>query len=442
MLLFTDMNSEYPYCMIKYDLPYRNYRFLSEQELNDFDVSKLGQQQKGKGYILDVDIECDDAIQLATSLLPFAPHKINVEVQEMSDFQKDLLHEVQIKNVEGVERLLLTFFNKEHYVVHYKLLQYYLSKGLKVTQKNRIIEFQEGRIMAEHVQKLVKMRADCPFPSMAAALKILANALYGITLLSVEAFIKLIMCFDTETCEHMLRKPTYKSHYIVNNQEEVSLIELKPSSCWFGSALMIGFSIMDLSKLELYSMYYDVLSPHFNNRIKLILCDTDSLMVQVFLPPGRTWLDMMQGLSPWMDYSNLHEDSPFYSLKSNVNKGVSGYWKLEFEGLNIQEVVSLKLKMYSVLLYNCREIKKGKGIGKAALKQLMHENYRNAIYRPGNRVEMTMIRSKQQRLYTIIVNKKVLHAYSCHRYLLPNGIESLPFGYNPDLFDVTQPFEL
>jgi len=82
--------------------------------------------------------------------------------------------------------------------------------------------------------------------------------------------------------------------------------------------------------------------------------------------------------------------------------------------------------MYSIQMYNLEEIHRGKGIGRAALRKLLHENYKRAIFQPGPNIQMTIIRSQHQQLYTVVVNKKIVHAFSAHRFLLDDKINSLP----------------
>ena len=43
----------------------------------------------------------------------------------------------------------------------------------------------------------------------------------------------------------------------------------------------MGMSILDYSKIHMYSFYYDVLKPKYDNKIKLVYTDTDSYVIKV-----------------------------------------------------------------------------------------------------------------------------------------------------------------
>ena len=46
--------------------------------------------------------------------------------------------------------------------------------------------------------------------------------------------------------------------------------------------IYLGMSILDLSKVHMYSFYYDVLKEKYKENIRLIYTDTDSYVIQTF----------------------------------------------------------------------------------------------------------------------------------------------------------------
>ena len=63
------------------------------------------------------------------------------------------------------------------------------------------------------------------------------------------------------------------------------------------------------------------------------------------------------------------------------NKKVIGKFKDECGGLIINEFVGLRAKLYSYKMDNDEsEIKKCKGITKAVIKNITHENYKNTLF--------------------------------------------------------------
>ena len=46
--------------------------------------------------------------------------------------------------------------------------------------------------------------------------------------------------------------------------------------------IYLGMSILDLSKVHMYSFYYDVFKEKYKENIRLIYTDTDSYVIQTF----------------------------------------------------------------------------------------------------------------------------------------------------------------
>ena len=55
-IMYWDMNNLYAWVMIQ-DLHYGGFKFLSEEEINDFDLDSIPKSSP-IGYILQVDLEC------------------------------------------------------------------------------------------------------------------------------------------------------------------------------------------------------------------------------------------------------------------------------------------------------------------------------------------------------------------------------------------------
>ena len=45
--------------------------------------------------------------------------------------------------------------------------------------------------------------------------------------------------------------------------------------------IYMGMSILDYSKIHMYSFYYDVMKPKYKDNIKLVYTDTDSYVIKV-----------------------------------------------------------------------------------------------------------------------------------------------------------------
>ena len=75
-----------------------------------------------------------------TRKYPLAPDSEITTKEELSDYQLALLGDNKLGKIP---KLQLTLKSKERYVLHYKILQFYLSQGLKITKVHIIISLKE-----------------------------------------------------------------------------------------------------------------------------------------------------------------------------------------------------------------------------------------------------------------------------------------------------------
>ena len=100
-------------------------------------------------------------------------------------------------------------------------------------------------------------------------------------------------------------------------------------------------AILDLSKLHMYSFFYDVLKPKYGEKVNLAYTDTDSFIIHTETEDIYTDFNNLQ---EHMDFSDYPPDHPNFN---KANKKVLGKFKDEVNGKVISEFVGLKPKMYA-----------------------------------------------------------------------------------------------
>ena len=120
---YSDKNNLYGWSMIQ-DLPHSGFRFLSDKEINKFDLDSIAENSL-IGYILEVDLEYCKELHDSHSDYPLCPEKIEINYDMLSKYCKDFADWYGIK-VGGVIKLVPNLGDKIKYIVHYKNLQYYL----------------------------------------------------------------------------------------------------------------------------------------------------------------------------------------------------------------------------------------------------------------------------------------------------------------------------
>ena len=118
--------------------------------------------------------------------------------------------------------------------------------------------------------------------------------------------------------------------------------------------IYVGFTVLDLSKLNMYDFHYNFIEKNFN--AKLLFTDTDSLVYEIksenVYEEFYNWKDLF-------DFSNYSKDSKFYD---ESNKKVIGNMKDEYVGVVIVEFIRLKAKMYSIKKFDGSESSTAKGV--------------------------------------------------------------------------------
>eukprot|EP01052_Picozoa_sp_SAG31_P049161 SAG31_NODE_10634_length_1114_cov_2.899507_1_plen_154_part_00 len=138
------------------------------------------------------------------------------------------------------------------------------------------------------------------------------------------------------------------------------------------------------------------------------------------------------------DMSNFDHPATkhFYDMS---NKKVVGKFKDETDGMPMREYVGLRPKMYSLTYgaVNNEEKHKatGKGIKRSHLKaNIKHADYKRCIQSvdPKDQRQLASfqcIRSVKHQISSVEVTKVGLCCYDNKRWLLQDGITSLPYGH-------------
>ena len=105
--------------------------------------------------------------------------------------------------------------------------------------------------------------------------------------------------------------------------------------------------------------------------------------------------------------------------------------KDECGGLAIEEVVAIRLKMYSVLKEGKKNEKKAKGVKKNVIeKEITHEHYKEALFERRQFMhKMKILRSEGHEMYGMCMNKISLSPFDTKRWIADDGIQTLAYGH-------------
>ena len=169
------------------------------------------------------------------------------------------------------------------------------------------------------------------------------NSVYGKTMENVRKHGDFEIVNTPERFQKLVNKPLFKHRHIIN--EDLVIVEKDKHTVELNKPIYMGMSILDDSKIHMYSFYYDVLKPKYDDKIKLVHTDTDSFVIKV--ETDDIYEDFKE-IHEYMDFSDYPQEHPNYD---KTNKKVLGKFKDEMNGKAITHFIGLKPKAYCYKVY-------------------------------------------------------------------------------------------
>ena len=94
-------------------------------------------------------------------------------------------------------------------------------------------------------------------------------------MLNVRKRTKIVGALDKKTCDKYLNSALLESFHPVNN--EFALFKMHSPKFILDKPIFGRFSILELSKLRMYELYYTHFKNTYRNNCRLLYIDTDSL---------------------------------------------------------------------------------------------------------------------------------------------------------------------
>ena len=168
----------------------------------------------------------------------------------------------------------------------------------------------------------------------------------------------------------------------------------------------------------MYKFYYDFVKKKCKKCI-LLFTDTDSLCIET----EEDFYEIMHEFKELFDLSNFPKNSKYFC---NDNKKVPGKMKDEYGGTAIYEYIGLKPKMYSIRDIHNHE----KSVYKGHNSDIKYDEFKDThSNKKVIRHDMREIKSKNHNITTYEKNKISLSAFDDKRYILDDGINTLPYGH-------------
>jgi hypothetical protein len=238
--------------------------------------------------------------------------------------------------------------------------------------------------------------------------KVCNNSVFGKTMQNVRAEACYEFFTNDDKLKQRLAHPRSERCTFIGNIAGVSWIK---DDVMLSKPIFTGASILDLSKLLMLSFHYDVVREKYDDKSKLLFTDTDYLCYHIETPD--VYADMGQ-MASHFDTNDYPEEHPLYY---KVRKKVVWKVKDETNGVPTSEYVGLKSKMYCFTVGD-RTKRTAKGIKKAVAKrELMLQQYKEALGGKACTVKQTMIQSRNHRVCMVSATKNALSGYDTKSWI-------------------------
>ena len=141
------------------------------------------------GYFVEVDLSYPPSLHDEHCNCPLTPTKDMVEDDWLSNCQIEVKEQHNLPSSK-IKKLLQTFFDKERYVVHYKLLKLYVQLGLVIKKVHRVLQFRQENWLSPYITLNREKRQVASNKFEENFYKLMNNAIYVKTVNLKDAEIK------------------------------------------------------------------------------------------------------------------------------------------------------------------------------------------------------------------------------------------------------------
>ena len=270
-LIYLDANKLYGHAMSQY-LPTGSFRILDDVEAMDLDLEDLMTRQMMAIFMRLIYItyynKHDD--------YPRAPESIVIDRSMYSPTQSSVFPESAPQ-----KKLTPNLMDKKRYVVHYKNLKLYVKLGFVITKVHRILTFKQSPWLKEYIDFDTHHRSLSDSGFLKDFFTLMNNSVFGKTQENLRKRVQVDVITDAATLRKRVAKPSFDRCMPIT--DDLAVIQCKMQTLTLNRPIYIGFTVLVLSKLHMYSFHYEHMKAKssYGDQLKLLFTDTDSLAYAV-----------------------------------------------------------------------------------------------------------------------------------------------------------------
>lgn len=441
-IAILDMISMYPTAQCGY-LPTGEFKMVESLKLREFMEIP---EDSPIGYFIEVDCHCPQKLHQRFSDYPLLPETKTVD----SDMIKSLNLKSSLEIDTVNQKLICDLTPKKNYWMHYRTFQFVVKMGYKIDKiHSQCIQFRQSRIFKQFIEDMAEIRARPGNSELQKKVpKLALVSLYGKCLTNPEKFNKSLLTTNQEDTEKCFYKPGFNGVEVIGS--ELCFVKFRNLEIESKYPVAIGAAVLELSKLSIYKMYYELKDYFESNgsKISYLGGDTDSLFVHITTKDLFGQIRAKSGPLAEIAHTMMPPHSGF---DQSYNNGVLGKFSFEswtkktetIRDINPIEFVGVTSKSYS-FKYEYKSGYKYKQTLKGVSEKCRpnHERYLKCVFENmQTTVDQQQFLKKKHQIFTATVTKVALQNRNDKRAFTSSGVFGLPYGLRDAAVHCDQNFE-
>ena len=127
------------------------------------------------GYFLEVDLNYPDDIKEKTRYFPFCPENKKTNPDKYNEY----MNSIKPENYTKSKKLISDWTDKKKYLIHYRMLKFYVRHGMIVEKNHEIISFKQSKWLECYISFNTQKRNKAKNEFETDFFKLLVNAAFG-----------------------------------------------------------------------------------------------------------------------------------------------------------------------------------------------------------------------------------------------------------------------
>ena len=224
------------------------------------------------------------------------------------------MKEIKPETYNRTKKKICDWSDKKNYLVHYRMLKFYVRLGMIVEKVHNVISFkQREQVGKKNVSFITQKRNKAKNNFEKDFFKLLNNAFYGKTIENVRNRLKTKFVKEDDYREIIKQQSKITFNGIHKSYENCDTYTFKQNDVLMDKPIYLGFSVLGLSKFLMYETYYDILQPYFGQEnFNLHYVDTDAFALSLIT---NDIIKDLKNLEDMFDFSNLDKNHEVFSKK-------------------------------------------------------------------------------------------------------------------------------